>query len=241
MHKKALMVLGLAVLLGGCAGLPPGFQGVLETAAPPGALSEGDIADGLREALLTGTSRAVNRLGVTDGFWLNRDLNIPLPENLKRTEKALRALGQGKVVDEFHLSLNRAAEAAVPEALAIFGPAIRAMTLDDARRILDGPPTAATEYFRGKTLPALSARFKPIVMQATSRSGATRRYKELVAKVERYVPNFQTQDLDAYVTERALAGLFRTLGDEERRIRHDPGARTTELMKKVFGATSRSP
>lgn len=235
MHKKALVVLGVAALLGGCAGLPPELQGALDTVAPAGVLSEGDIAEGLREALLTGTGRAVNRLGVTDGFWLNRDLNIPLPENLKRAEKALRALGQGKVVDEFHLSLNRAAEAAVPEALAIFRPAIRAMTLEDARRILDGPPTAATEYFRGKTLPALSARFKPIVMQATSRSGATRRYKELVAKVERYVPNFQMQDLDAYVTDRALSGLFRTLGDEERRIRQDPGARTTELMKKVFG------
>lgn len=230
---RHLALLG-ALLLGGCAGLPPLLGGgtVPQVVRP---LSDADVEQGLREALVTGAGRAVGRLGVTDGFWLNRDLNIRLPENLARTEKALRALGQGKMVDEFHLSLNRAAEAAVPQALPIFRNAILAMSLDDARRILQGPPTAATDYFREKTLPALTTRFRPVVVRATNSVGATRRYKELVAKVERYVPNFQAQDLDAYVTERALAGLFRTLGDEEMRIRHDPAARTTELMQQVFG------
>jgi len=138
-------------------------------------------------------------------------------------------------VDEFHLSLNRAAEAAVPEATAIFGTAIRAMTLADARRILNGPGNAATEYFRGRTLPALTTRFRPIVTKATASVGATRKYKDLAGKVTRYAPGYEMQDLDGYVTDRALSGLFRTLADEELKIRQDPAARTTELLKKVFG------
>jgi len=237
--RNALSIVAATVLLAGCAGLPPELQGVLEQTAQgmagAGPLSEADIAAGLREALATGTSRAVGRIGVPDGFWANPSLNIPLPDSLKKVEKAMRALGQGRTVDEFHLSLNRAAEAAVPEAVPIFTNAIKAMTLADARQILDGPPTAATEYFRGKTLPALTGRFKPVVMHATSSVGATRKYKELAAKVGRYASGFEAQDLDAYVTERALSGLFRTLGEEERKIRQDPGARTSELLRKVFG------
>jgi len=237
--RNALSIVAATVLLAGCAGLPPELQGVLEQTAQgmagAGPLSEADIAAGLREALATGTSRAVGRIGVPDGFWANPSLNIPLPDSLKKVEKAMRALGQGRTVDEFHLSLNRAAEAAVPEAVPIFTNAIKAMTLADARQILDGPPTAATEYFRGKTLPALIGRFKPVVMHATSSVGATRKYKELAAKVGRYASGFEAQDLDAYVTERALSGLFRTLGEEERKIRQDPGARTSELLRKVFG------
>jgi hypothetical protein len=146
----------------------------------------------------------------------------------------MRTLGQGKTVDDFHLSLNRAAEAAVPEAVPIFASAIRTMSLADARRILDGPQDAATEYFRGRTLPGLTARFTPIVARATDSVGATRKYKDLAGKVGKYISGFEAQDLDAYVTERALAGLFRTLGEEEARIRQDPGARTTELLRKVF-------
>jgi hypothetical protein len=228
-----------AALLAGCAGLPPELQGVLGGAPPAdaGVLSESEIASGLRQALITGSERAVARLGVADGFWLNRDLNIPLPDSLKKAEKTLRTLGQGRTVDEFHLSLNRAAEAAVPEALPIFANAIRAMSLADARRILEGPPTAATEYFRGKTSAALTSRFKPIVMQATNAVGTTRKYKDLAGKVSRYVPGYEMQDLDGYVTDRALYGLFRALGQEEARIRTDPGARTTEILRRVFGGS----
>lgn len=236
--KPMWAAVAAALLLSGCAGLPPELQNVLNGVQPGIAaapLSEADIASGLREALATGTGRAVGRIGVPDGFWANPQLNIPLPENLKKVEKALRALGQGRTVDEFHLSLNRAAEAAVPEALPIFTQAIRGMTLADARQILDGPPNAATEYFRGRTLPALTTRFKPVVMNATNTVGATRKYKELASKVGRYAAGFEVQDLDAYVTERALAGLFRTLGDEEMKIRRDPAARTSEVLRRVFG------
>jgi hypothetical protein len=225
-----------AMLLAACAGLPPELQGVIEQATPGDSLTDSEIAAGLREALASGTQRAVARIGVPDGFWLNRDLHIPLPEQLAKGERALRALGQSKTVDEFHLSLNRAAETAVPEAAAIFGAAIRGMTLADARTILEGGPTAATDYFRDKTARDLTIRFKPIVMHATASVGATRRYKELSAKIGKFASGFELQDIDAYVTDRALNGLFRTLADEEMRIRRDPAARSSALMKKVFAA-----
>jgi hypothetical protein len=235
--KNAIVLTLAGLLLAGCANLPPELQGVLDQAAgSEAALGEGDIAAGLKEALATGTQRAISRIGVTDGFWKNVSLRIPLPENLQKAEKALRMFGQGERVEEFHLSLNRAAEKAVPEAASIFGNAIRAMSLADARQILNGPPTAATDYFRGKTTTTLMERFKPVVSRATASVGATREYKDLAVKVARYMPGFETQDIDAYVTDRALSGLFQTLGEEEKRIRQDPAARTTELLRRVFGS-----
>ena len=232
--KKVLAVVG-AALLAGCANLPPELSAVLDSAGAGVAPGESEMAQGLKEALAVGTERAVGRIGVRDGYWLNGDVNIPLPDSLRKVEKTLRTFGQGRTVDEFHLSLNRAAEAAAPEAVAIFGDAIRGMTLTDARQILNGPSNAATEYFRGRTHATLTARFTPIVSKATASVGATRKYKELAAKVSKVSSSFQVQDLDAYVTERALAGLFRTLADEELKIRQDPAARTTELLKRVFG------
>jgi len=238
--KKTLVAATAALLLSSCAGLPPELQGVLGQAGQgmgaAGPLTEADIAAGLKEALATGTRRAVDRVGVMDGFWQNAAIKIPLPDQVRKVEKTLRTFGQGRLVDEFHLSLNRAAEAAAPEAVDIFGNAIRAMTLADARQILNGQNNAATEYFRGKTLPVLSQRFRPIVSKATASVGATRKYKDLTAKIAKYAPGYEIQDLDGYVTDRALSGLFRTLADEELKIRQDPAARTTELLKRVFGS-----
>lgn len=234
-----VVVTTLPVALAGCAGMPPELQDVLNGAvqqASAGNLSEGDIASGLKEALAIGTQRAISRIGVTDGFWQNPSLKIPLPDSLSRVEKTLRMLGQGAKVDEFHLSLNRAAEKAVPEAASIFGQAIRGMSLADARSILKGAPNAATEYFRNKTSDALTQRFTPIVTRATDAVGATRKYKDLAGKVGRFATGFELQDIDAYVTQRALGGLFQTLGDEEQRIRQDPAARTTEILRKVFAS-----
>jgi hypothetical protein len=237
---KRMLVATATLLLAACAGLPPELAGVLgqagQGAGAPGALSESEIAQGLKEALSTGTQRAVGRVGVLDGYWQNPSIKIPLPDQLKKVEKTLRTFGQGRMVDEFHLSLNRAAEAAAPEAVSIFGDAIRGMTLADARQILNGPDNAATEYFRGKTLGALTQRFRPIVTRATASVGATRKYKDLSAKVTKVVPGYQLQDIDGYVTDRALTGLFHTLADEELKIRKDPAARTTALLKRVFGA-----
>ena len=234
--KIRLLAVTLALLLPACAGMPPELSGVLGSVGGPAPLADNEIAQGLKEALAVGTERAVGRVGVRDGFWLNSQVKIPLPDSLRKVEKTLRTFGQGAKVDEFHLSLNRAAEAAAPEAAAIFGDAIRAMTLADARQILNGPSNAATEYFRGKTQGTLALRFKPIVSKATASVGATRKYKDLSAKVTKVLPGYELQDIDAYVTDRALAGLFSTLADEELKIRQDPAARTTELLKRVFGA-----
>lgn len=234
--KNKLIAPAAALLLAGCAGLPPELGSVLGAAGGAAPLSEHEIAAGLKEALAVGTERAVARVGVRDGFWLNRDVNIPLPESLRKVEKTLRTFGQGAKVDEFHLSLNRAAEAAAPEAAAIFGDAIRAMTLADARQILQGPNDAATDYFRGRTHATLAARFQPIVAKATASVGATKKYKDLSARVTKVMPGYELQDIDAYVTDKALAGLFRTLAAEELKIRQDPAARSTELLKRVFGS-----
>lgn len=239
--KTALPVVLVTLLLAGCAGLPPELESVLGQAGGIGSgagspIAGSEAAQGLKEALVLGTTRTIERVGVLDGFWTNRDIQIPLPENLRKVEKTLRVLGQGRAVDDFHLSLNRAAEAAAPEAAAIFSHAIRTMSFDDAMGILRGPSNAATEYFRGKTQAALAARFRPIVARATDRVGATRKYKEMSAKLSAYAPGVASQDIDAYVTDRALGGLFLTLAQEETRIRRDPAARTTELLKRVFGS-----
>lgn len=237
MRHFAISVLLLPALLACTAADVKIFNDVLQTAGTgSGSLSESDIAAGLKEALATGTERSITRIGRMDGFWQNAGLRIPLPESLRKAEKILRSLGQERMVDEFHLSLNRAAEQAVPEAAGIFGDAIRQMTLADARGILRGPDHAATAYFRDKTSSALSARFQPIVSRATASAGATRRYKDLAAKLGRYAAGIQATDLDAYVTERALAGLFATLAEEEKNIRDNPAARGSELLQKVFGS-----
>ena len=214
------------------------FNDVLQTAgADSTGLSDSDITAGLKEALATGTERSISRIGRLDGFWQNAALRIPLPDTLEKAEKILRTLGQGRTVDEFQLSLNRAAEQAVPEAASIFGAAIREMSLADARGILSGPDNAATTYFQQKTTAALTARFKPVVTRATESVGATHRYKDVIGKAGRLVSGLDASslDLDAYVTDRALSGLFTTLADEERKIRENPAARTSELLKKVFG------
>ena len=240
MRNFVISVLFLPALMACTAADVKVFNDVLQAAGTgAGKLSESDIAAGLKEALATGTERSIARIGHLDGFWHNAGLRIPLPESLKKVEKTLRSLGQDRMVDEFHLSLNRAAEQAAPEAAGIFGDAIRQMSLADARGILSGADNAATTYFRNKTSAALTARFQPVVTRATGSVGATRRYKDLSAKVGRYVSGFQATDLDAYVTERALSGLFTTLAEEEKKIRDNPAARSSELLRRVFGGSSR--
>lgn len=237
MRATPIAVLFSITALTGCAGLDLGaVNDVLQSAGGGTALTEGEIAAGLKEALATGTERTVSRVGKTDGFWKAPALRIPLPDSLAKAEKLMRSIGQDKAVDDFHLSLNRAAEKAVPEAASVFAGAIREMTLADARQILQGPDNAATSYFQGKTTGILTTRFKPIVTKATASVGATRKYKDLITKVGKILPGFAPADLDAYVTERALAGVFTTLAEEEKQIRENPAARTSELLKKVFGS-----
>jgi len=199
-------------------------------------LSDVKIGSGLKEALQIGTENAVGLTGKTDGYFLNQVIKILMPEKLKTFEKGLRAVGYGPKVDEFVLSMNRAAEKAAPAAKQIFWDAIGEMTFDDARKILSGNETAATEYFKGKTTDKLSSTFKPVVNKSMNEVGVTRQYKELVGRYES-IPFVKKEsfDLDQYVVTKALDGLFHMVGEEEKKIRKNPAARTTDLLKEVFG------
>ncbi len=199
-------------------------------------LSEVKIGSGLKEALQVGTESAVNLTGKTDGYFLNQVIKILMPEKLKTFEKGLRAVGYGPQVDEFVLNMNRAAEKAAPFAKQVFWDAIGEMSFDDARKILSGNDTAATEYFKGKTTNKLTDVFNPIVSNAMNEVGVTRQYKELVGRYES-IPFVKKEsfDLDHYVVTKALDGLFHMVGEEEKKIRKNPAARTTDLLKEVFG------
>ena len=194
------------------------------------------IADGLKQALQLGTSNAVGVTGKVDGYFRNEAIRILRPERLRSLERGLRAVGQGAEVDAFVLSMNRAAERAAPEAKPIFWDAIAAMSFDDARGILNGGNTAATDYFKTKTSDRLTAAFAPIVAQAMNEVGVTRQYKELTGRAQG-LPflNVEAFDLDRYVLGKALDGLFLVVADEERKVRTNPAARTTEILKDVFG------
>jgi len=199
------------------------------------SLSDERVAAGLREALQVGTGNAVHLTGRLDGYYRNEAIKILMPERLRAIEKALRKVGQGRQVDDFVLSMNRAAERAAPTAQNIFWNAIRQLTFDDARRILRGGDSAATEYFRGKTSDELTAAFRPVVEEAMHEVGATRLYGDLTRRAKS-VPfvRIQTMDIDAYVVAKALDGLFHILSEEEQKIRTDPAARVTSLLKEVF-------
>lgn len=204
-------------------------------------LTSTEMAAGLRQALEKGVQIAVDRLGAADGFFGNPQVRIPLPDHLKSVSSGLRAIGQQGVADEFELSMNRAAEAAVPEAQAIFMEAIRNMTLEDAKALLNGPDDAATQYFRKTGEARLFERMLPIVKQSTSRVGVTDSYNALIKSLSFLGGMVDTQSLDLnnYVTNGALDGLFLMIAQEEKRIRENPVERTTDLLKKVFGAADR--
>jgi hypothetical protein len=201
-----------------------------------GATGDAKIGAGLKQALQVGTENAVKLTGKTDGYFGNQAIKILMPERLKTVEKGLRTAGYGGEVDKLVLSMNRAAERAAPEAKQIFWDAIGKMTIDDAQRILKGTPTAATDYFKDKTSASLTLAFRPIVDKAMDEVGTARQYNELLGQAKA-IPFLKTEsyDLDRYVVGKALDGLFRVVGDEERKIRTDPAARVTTLMKEVFG------
>jgi hypothetical protein len=211
-------------------------------------LPSSDIAAGLKEALAKGTTNAINSLGRDGGFWNNSKVRIPLPGKLEQAGKLARQLGQGAKVDAFELSMNRAAEKAVPQVAQIFGDAIRKMTLSDARGILTGGDHAATDFFRRVAGDALTARIHPIVAKATDSVGVTQKYKSFTSGSAggelggllgslggKSDKGGSSLDLDNYVTSKTLDGLFTEIGAQEQSIRHNPGARTTDLLKKVFG------
>lgn len=202
------------------------------------ALSDAKIGSGLKEALQIGTERATLQTGTTDGFFLNQAIKILMPSELRTFERGLRTVGYGPQLDEFVLSMNRAAERAAPQAKEIFWGAIGDMTFDDARKIWSGPDNAATMFFKDKTTSRLTTAFTPIVDSALGEVGVTRQYKDLVGRFDQ-IPFMQSQtqsfDLTRYVTGKGLDGLFHVVGEQEKQIRTNPAARTTELLRDVFG------
>ena len=205
-------------------------------------LSPDEMANGLRAALAKGVDRAVTRLGTNGGFQQDLAVKIPMPEELRRVEKTLRRLGQDQLADEFITTLNRAAEQAVPQAASVLSDSVQQMTLTDAEKILSGTNNAATEYFRRTSTTNLYGRFYPIVQQATAKTGLTGSYKKMMDKVPPGLGSFlgtDATDLDGYVTRRSLDGLFLKIAEEEKQIRENPLARTSDLLKKVFGSVKK--
>ena len=200
-------------------------------------LTNSEIIEGLKEALSKGSKKAINILGRRDGFYARPQFRIPMPDSLQKVEDILRTLKQDKLADNFVLSMNRAAEQAVPEATAIFMDAIRNMSFQDAKDILNGPDNAATQYFKRTSSDKLTGKMLPIVRQATGRVGVTAKYKGMVDSLGFMADYVDTEslDIDRYVTDKAMKGLFKKLAHEEKLIRKDPAARTTTILKKVFG------
>ncbi len=195
---------------------------------------------GLKEALSIGIENTVQLLGRPDGYFRNELIKILLPPQFKTIERAMRLAGMSGLLDQFVQSMNRAAEAAAPFAKDIFISAIKQITFDDARRILTGSDTAATEFFQTKTASKLGELFKPVVQKAMSEVGVTNQYQILTSRIK-MIPFVKAEslDLDQYVVDQAMKGLFFTLGEEEKKIRTNPAARVTSLLKEVFGGIKR--
>jgi hypothetical protein len=197
-----------------------------------------EISRGLKEALGKGVRFAINTLGQEDGFFKSPRVKIPLPGSLQKIEKGLRYAGQGRAVDDFILSMNRAAEKAVPIAIDVFVDAISQMTFDDARNILfSDRDDSATQFFRRTSEETLREKFRPIVEEVTEKVGVTQKYKAMTAKAgfAAALLGKDATDLDGYVTQKALDGLFLLVADEEKKIRKNPLGRTTDILRKVFG------
>lgn len=194
------------------------------------------VVSGLKEALSVGTKNAVSSVSQTDGYFSNEMIKILMPENIQKVADVLGKIGYQKEVDEFVMSMNRAAEKAAPQATAFFVDAIKQMNFDDARKILNGGDTAATDFFKTKTSKKIYEAFKPIISTSMNDVGVTRSYKQMMGRYESLpFMDKQSLDLDHYVTNKSLDGLFYMVGQEEKKIRTNPAARVTDLLKIVFG------
>jgi hypothetical protein len=198
-------------------------------------LSESKVASGLKQALQVGSENAVKIVGKPNGYFGNEAVKIGMPKDLHLLESGMREIGFGPKIDEFILSMNRSAEAAAPAARKIFIDAIFAMTFEDAKRILSGDNTAATQYFKQKTTGHLTDAFTPVVKKTMQENGVARQYDALTEQYKN-IPFAKSQslDIDHYVVSKALDGLFYELGEQEKQIRTNPAARTTDLLKEVF-------
>jgi hypothetical protein len=200
------------------------------------SLDEKTIISGLKEALSVGTTKAVKLVSVENGYLRNEAIKILLPEKIQVMAEVLQKTGHGKEIDAFILSMNRAAEKAAPKAKPIFVNAVKKMTFQNVKTILNGGNTAATDYFRNKTSTDLAAAFRPAISASVNKVGVTRSYKAMTDRYLSLLPlsAVESLDLDHYVTTKALNGLFYMLAQEETKIRSNPKERTTEILKKVF-------
>jgi hypothetical protein len=200
-------------------------------------ISRSEATNGLRAALERGSQAAVAALGRPDGFLGNAQVRIPLPESAQRAEKLMRRFGAGKYADELIVTMNRAAEAAVPQARQLFIDSVRRMSVADAKAVLAGGETAGTDYFRRTTRGELHKRFLPIVQKATTRVELAQKYDQYAGKAAAVgLLKREDADLDEYVTEKALEGLYLMVAEEEKKIRRDPVSAGTAIIRKVFGA-----
>jgi hypothetical protein len=210
-----------------------GAGGVL----PKGSPDDSQVVGGLKEALTIGTGNAVSLVSVTDGYFANQAIKILMPDKIQKVADVLGKVGYQEQVDEFVLSMNRAAEKAAPQAKSIFVGSIKEMTFEDAKKILNRGDTAATDFFKAKTNDRLYEGFKPIISSSMNDVGATRKYKEMMGKYTALpFTSAESVDLDHHVTNKSLDGLFYMVGQEEKKIRTDPAARVTDLLKTVFGS-----
>jgi hypothetical protein len=245
MNRGMLGALGLALLTAGCA--ETGTSGdfgrvlgeVLGSATAPdsqGTLSIAEIDAGLREALTVGTNLVANQLGQTNGYYGDPKIRIPLPQTYRTLQTNLAKVGASKPLDDLELRMNRAAESAVPEAQVLVLSAIRNMTITDALNILNGGDTAATDYLRSKTEPQLRAAFTPYAREALSKSGAFMAMENVASQYGAGgITSSLQADLTAHAVDYGLDGIFLYVAEEEKKIRENPLARSTDLLRRVFG------
>jgi hypothetical protein len=216
-------------------GQTTGVGNLLSKATSSGSLSNDDIIAGLKEALSVGTKNTTSKVSAADGFFKDAAIKILMPPEAQKVEKTLRSIGMGRQVDNAILSMNRAAEDAAKSAVPIFMDAIKGITIRDGIGILKGGDFAATDYLKGRTTASLTEAFRPIIEASVAKVGATKYWNTLFTTYNKLSTEKVNTDLSAYVTEKALAGLFHGVGLEEQKIRKDPAARVSEVLKKVFG------
>ena len=236
---RKIMILTFFALAMVASSVKAGFLDQIKQVISPTSkesLDENTIIAGLKEALTQGTDNAVSSVAALNGYFGNEAIKILVPEKIRTVADTLKKFGFQQQVDDFVRSMNRAAENAAPQAKSYFVATIKEMTFEDTQKILKGNDTAATDYFKAKMHDKLYAAFKPSVSSSMNEVGLTRTYKNMMDKFTT-IPfaKAESLDLDHYVTEKSLDGLFYMVGQEEKKIRTDPAARATDLLKKVFG------
>ncbi len=239
MKKIICAIVCSAVLFTSCESTQQILNGMGQPAGN-GGLSNADIVSGLKEALAVGAQNSANRLSALDGFFKDAAIKILLPAEAQKVESTLRNIGLGSLVDKAILSVNRAAEDAASSAAPIFVNAVKTMSIQDALGILKGGDFAATSYLKTKTTAALTEAFRPVIENSLSKVGATKYWGDVFNAYNKVATNKINPDLSAYVTGKALEGIFYEVGLEEQKIRKDPVARTTEILKNVFGSKEAS-